>query len=103
MDWNRDGKVDGKDAWTYHNMISRENSNVDNDVENSQSTSSAGTQNTKNTHKSSSSELTDRGTVVIALTFVIGIASLFLGYASVIDDLIGIGIILFLVAQWLDS
>jgi hypothetical protein len=41
--------------------------------------------------------------VVIVLDLILCVAALFMGYANIIGDLLGFGIIGFLVAQWLDS
>lgn len=93
MDWNRDGKIDGKDCAMFHEVINKKSSDepVSGDC-----------------GKSSSSpkgfELTQLGGVVLGILafMVIGFICMSSGFKA-ICNLIEIGFIVFLVAQWLDS
>lgn len=93
MDWNGDGKHDWKDDAIFHNVI-----NADNDSSNS--TPSGGGH-----HSSSGSSfyVSQLGKVVIVLDLILCVAALFMGYANIIGDLLGFGVLGFLIAQWLDS
>ena len=94
MDLNGDGKHDWQDDAFFHNVIDN-NSN------------SSNTPSPRRNYGSSSSgasfHLTQLGKVVIALDLTLCVAALFMGYANIIGDLLGFGVIGFLIAQWLDS
>ena len=91
MDWNGDGKHDWKDDAIFHNVITRDN-------ESSQSSSGGGYST-----GGSSFYLSQLRKVVIVLVIILCVAALFMGYANIIGDLLGFGLIGFLIAQWLDS
>ena len=100
MDWNRDGKVDKKDAWIYHNAIKPKMDSAD---KGDGSGGAPGGNTNKTSSSGSSFELTELGGVVLGLLFILVIALLCFGYASSIGSLLGFGIIVFMIAQWLDS
>ena len=91
MDWNGDGKHDWKDDAIFHNVINSDN-------ESSQSSSGGGYST-----GGSSFYLSQLGKVVIVLVIILCVDALFMGYANIIGDLLGFGLIGFLIAQWLDS
>lgn len=93
MDWNGDGKHDWQDDALFHNVI-----NTDDDSSNNISY-----RGRKHSSGSSLLSVSQLGKVVIVLDIVLCIAALFMGYASIIGDLLGFGVIGFLIAQWLDS
>lgn len=94
MDWNGDGKYDWQDDAIFHNVI-----NADNDSANN--TPSGGGGN----HSSGGSTfyISQLGKAVIVLDIILCVATLFMGYANIIGDLLGFGVIGFFIAQWLDS
>ena len=92
MDWNQDGKVDGKDCAMFHEVINKEANNepVRGGVKSSSS------------HKGF--ELTQLGGVVLGLLAFMVVGFIFMGSEfKTVWNLIEIGFIVFLVAQWLDS
>lgn len=93
MDWNGDGKHDWKDDALFHNVINT----------NDNSSNSSSYRSGRQSSGSSSFSISQLGKVVIALDIILCIAALFMGYASIIGDLLGFGVIGFLFAQWLDS
>lgn len=94
MDWNGDGKHDWQDDAIFHNVI-----NADNDSSNSTPYGGGGS------HSSGGSSfyVSQLGKVLIVLDIILCIAALFMGYANIIEDLLGFGVIGFFIAQWLDS
>ena len=94
MDWNGDGKHDWQDDAIFHNVINTDNNSSNN-------TPSGGGGN----HSSGSSTfyISQLGKVVIVLDILLCVAALFMGYANIIGDLLGFGVIGFFIAQWLDS
>lgn len=94
MDWNGDGKHDWQDDSIFHNVI-----NTDNDSSNN--SPSGGGRN----HSSGSSTfyISQLGKAVIVLDIILCVAALFMGYANIIGDLLGFGVIGLFIAQWLDS
>ena len=94
MDWNGDGKYDWQDDAIFHNVI-----NTDNDSSNN--SPSGGGRN----HSSGSSTfyISQLGKAVIVLDIILCVAALFMGYANIIGDLLGFGVIGLFIAQWLDS
>ena len=94
MDWNGDGKHDWQDDAIFHNVI-----NTDNDSSNN--SPPGGGRN----HSSGSSTfyISQLGKAVIVLDIILCVAALFMGYANIIGDLLGFGVIGFFIAQWLDS
>lgn len=84
MDWNGDGKHDWQDDSIFHNVI-----NTDNDLSND--SPSGGGRN----HSSGSSTfyISQLGKVVIVLDIILCVAALFMGYANIIGDLLGFGVI----------
>lgn len=93
MDWNGDGKHDWQDDAIFHNVI-----NTDNDASNSTPTGSG-----HHSGRGSSFYVSQLGKVVIVLDIILCMAALFMGYANIIGDLLGFGVIGFFIAQWLDS
>ena len=93
MDWNGDGKHDWQDDAFFHDVI-------DNDSNSSNTPSS---RNYGSSSGGASFHLTQLGKVVIVLDLILCVAALFMGYANIIGDLLGFGVIGFLIAQWLDS
>lgn len=94
MDWNGDGKHDWQDDAFFHSVI-------DNDSNSSNTPSSRG--NYGSSSGGASFHLTQLGKVVIVLDLILCVAALFMGCANIIGDLLGFGVIGFLIAQWLDS
>ncbi len=92
MDLNGDGKHDWKDDAIFHNVIDSDS--------NSSNNSSGGNSSRGGCSTFYVSQL---GKVVIVLVIILCIAALFMGYAHVIGDLLGFGVIGFFIAQWLDS
>lgn len=92
MDWNGDGKHDWKDDAIFHNVINSD-SNSSNSPSGGSSSGGSG----------STFYLSQLGKVVIVLVVILCIAALFMGYANIIGDLLGFGLVGFLIAQWLDS
>ena len=93
MDWNGDGKHDWRDDAIFHNVIETDNNSSNNTPSGGGKYSSGG----------SSFYLSQLGKVVIVLDLILCVAALFMGYANIIGDLLGFGVIGFLIAQWLDS
>ena len=93
MDWNGDGKYDWQDDALFHNVI-----NADDDSSNNISY-----RGRSHASGSSSFAVSQLGKVVIVLDIVLCIAALFMGYASIIGDLLGFSVIGFLIAQCLDK
>lgn len=93
MDWNGDGKHDWQDDAIFHNVI-----NTDNDASHSTLTGSG-----HHSGGGSSFYVSQLGKVVIVLDITLCVAALFMGYANIIGDLLGFGVIGFFIAQWLDS
>lgn len=94
MDWNGDGKHDWQDDAVFHNVIDTDN--------NTSSTPSSGGGRSYSS-SGSSFYVTQLGKVVIVLDLILCVAALFMGYANIIGDLLGFGVVGFLIAQWLDS
>ena len=94
MDWNGDGKHDWQDDAVFHNVIDTDN--------NTSSTPSSGGGSSYSS-SGSSFYVTQLGKVVIVLDLILCVAALFMGYANIIGDLLGFGVVGFLIAQWLDS
>lgn len=94
MDWNGDGKHDWQDDAIFHNVI-----NADNNSSNNTPSGSGGN------HSSGGSTfyISQLGKAVIVLDIILCVAALFMGYANIIGDLLGFGVIGFFIAQWLDS
>ena len=94
MDWNGDGKHDWQDDAIFHNVI-----NTDNNLSNNTPSDSGGN------HSSGDSTfyISQLGKAVIVLDIILCVAALFMGYANIIGDLLGFGVIGFFIAQWLDS
>lgn len=93
MDWNGDGKHDWRDDAIFHNVIDSDNKSSNNTPSGGNNYSSGG----------SSFYLSQLGKVVIVLDLILCVAALFMGYANIIGDLLGFGVVGFLIAQWLDS
>ena len=106
MDWNHDGKVDGRDAMLYHEVIAKDNSSSGGT---SSSTSGGGsyrhsTKQTNQTPPAPTFEISQLGGIVLGLLAFLIIAFIFMGSGfSAIWNLIEIGVIVFFIAQWLDS
>jgi len=94
MDWNGDGKHDWQDDAIFHNVI-----NVDNDSANNTSSGGGGSHSSRG----SIFYISQLGKAVIVLDIILCVAALFMGYANIIGDLLGFGVIGFFIAQWLDS
>jgi hypothetical protein len=94
VDWNGDGKHDWQDDAIFHNVINTDNNSSNN-------TPSGGGGN----HSSGGSPfcISQLGKAVIVLDIILCVAALFMGYANIIGDLLGFGVIGFFIAQWLDS
>ena len=92
MDWNGDGKHDWQDDALFHNVINADDDSSNNISHSGRSYSSG----------NSSFVVSQLGKVVIVLDIILCIAALFMGYGSVIGDLLGFGVIGFLIAQCLD-
>lgn len=94
MDWNGDGKHDWQDDAIFHNVINADNELADN-------TPSGGV----GSHLSGGSTfyISQLGKVVIVFDIILCVAALFMGYANIIGELLGFGVIGFFIAQWLDS
>ena len=91
MDWNHDGKVDEKDCAMFHGVINKESSNEP---------VSGG----KSGNSPKGLGTTQLGGVVLVILVAIIIDFIFMGSSfKAILSLLGIGTIVFLVAQWLDS
>lgn len=88
MDWNGDGKHDWKDDAIFHNVINNDSND---------SNTSGGT------NGGNSFYISQLGTVVIVIDIILCVAALFMGYANIIGDLLGFGLVAFLIAQWLNS
>lgn len=93
MDWNGDGKHDWRDDAIFHNVIETDKNSSNNTPSGGGNHSSGG----------SSFYLSQLGKVVIVLDLILCVAALFMGYANIIGDLLGFGVVGFLIAQWLDS
>ena len=94
MDWNGDGKHDWRDDAIFHNVINTENDSSNNTPSGGSGNYSSG---------GSTFYISQLGKVVIVLDIILCIAALFMGYANIIGDLLGFGVIGFFIAQWLDS
>ena len=92
MDWNHDGKVDGKDCAMFHEVINKESNN--------ETVSGGG--KSGSSHKGF--ELTQLGGAVLGILAFMVVGFIFMGSEfKTIWNLIEIGFIVFLIAQWLDS
>lgn len=106
MDWNHNRKVDGRDAMLYQEVIAK-----DNNSSSSTSHSTSGGDSYKHSAKQSNQtqpapkfEISQLGGIVLGLLVFLIIAFIFMGSGfSAIWNLIEIGVIVFLIAQWLDS
>lgn len=103
MDWNRDGKVDANDGAIYHEVINKETSNSSSN--NNGSLNSAHSYNSVNSNNSRCTvEITKLGQGVLAIVAIIHILMFIEGAgANALVNMIEIGLIVFLAAQWLDS
>lgn len=106
FDWNNDGKTDWKDDALFHEVISKDdNSDGDDDsgfptLTNGRGQSSGNTSRRAPSvpqHTSGSSELGCLVTAVAAVTLFLCISTLFMGYSSIIGDLLGFGVLAFIV------
>ena len=93
MDWNGDGKHDWQDDALFHNVINSDDSSSNNSSYRGRRHSSG----------RSSFAISQLGKVVIVLDLILCVAALFMGYANIIGDLLGYGVLGFIVAQWMDS
>ena len=94
MDWNGDGKHDWQDDAIFHNVIDTDNNTSSNNSSGRGGSYSSG---------GSSFHVSQLGKVVIVLDLILCVATLFMGYANIIGDLLGFGVVGFLIAQCLDS
>jgi hypothetical protein len=94
MDWNGDGKHDWQDDAIFHNVIETDNNTSSNTSSGRGGSYSSG---------GSSFHVSQLGKVVIVLDLILCVAALFMGYANIIGDLLGFGVVGFLIAQCLDS
>ena len=94
MDWNGDGKHDWQDDAIFHNVIDTDNNTSSNNSSGRGGSYSSG---------GSSFHVSQLGTVVIVLDLILCVAALFMGYVNIIGDLLGFGVVGFLIAQCLDS
>ena len=95
MDWNNDGKVDWKDDALYHMVI-----NPDKNHETESSSSNAH----KGNHQAPLLRVTQLGKAVLWLLAFLVVAFVFMGSDfDAIWNLIEIGFVVFLFAQWLDG
>ena len=94
MDWNGDGKHDWQDDAIFHNVIDTDNNTSSNTSSGGGGSYSSG---------GSAFHVSQLGKVVIVLDLILCVAALFMGYANIIGDLLGFGVIGFFIAQWLDS
>lgn len=93
MDWNHDGKVDGKDCAMFHDVINKES--------NTEHINGGGG---KGWGSPKGFEITQLGGVVLGILAFMVVGFIFMGSEfKAIWNLIEIGFIVFLVAQWLDS
>ena len=93
MDWNGDGKHDWRDDAIFHNVIETDNNPSNNTPSGGGNHSTGG----------SSFYLSQLGKVVIVLDLILCVVALFMGYANIIGALLGFGVVVFFIAQWLDS
>ena len=99
IDWNGDGKHDWKDDAFFHNVI-----NSDSSKDESAQGGSRKNGNIKPQNQSVSKwEPSQLGCAVAVIAVFLIIAALFMGYGSIIPDLLGFAFIAFLIANWLDS
>jgi len=99
IDWNGDGKHDWKDDAFFHNVINSDNSK-EQSAENSLYNNKNRKPQKQNMPNWQSSQL---GCVVAVIAVILIICALFMGYASIIPDLLGFAFIAFCIANWLDS
>ena len=108
MDWNHDGKVDEMDAMIFHEVISKDN----NSSEVSQTTpaSSAQEHTSKHTEMNNKTggtvpnvEVSEMGGCVGVIVVVLCVSALLTGNGEIIGTLLGVGLIAFIIAQWLES
>ena len=107
MDWNRDGKIDGKDYALFHEVINKD-SNSQSVSSGEQKTTGYGSRKTVHGKNQAPTppafEITQLGGVVLGILAFSVVAFIFTGSEfKAIWNLIEIGFIVFLIAQWLDS
>ena len=73
--------------------------NTDNNSSNNTPSGSGG----NHSSRGSTFYISQLGKAVIVLDIILCVAALFMGYANIIGDLLGFGVIGFFIAQWLDS
>lgn len=106
MDWNHDGKVDNMDCVTFHEVINKESSGQVPDASNQTPNDYGGRpfDNSKHAPSPPAFEITQFGGIILGLLAFLVIAFIFMGSEfKTIWNLIEIGFVVFLVAQWLDS
>ena len=103
MDFNRDGKVNAKDSAIYHEVINKE----------SKSINSYGNYNTNHNYSNNADksacpqtkiEIKQLGRIVLIFVVIMLLLMLITGAGvKVLVNMIEIGLIMFLAAQWFDS
>ena len=106
FDWNNDGKQDWHDDALFHNVINKDSSSGTGDdgefptLSKGTSGYSRSTNNQVSTPQHYTSGSADAGClvmVVIAVTLFLCISVLCLGYGGIIGDLLGFGVLVFLI------
>ena len=100
MDWNRDGKVDGKDCVMFHEVINKDSTNEPANTNSGGSRSGGGS----SSGTPRGLEMTSLGKAILTiLVFMVGAFIAMGSESDAIWQLIKIGLVVFLIGQLLDS
>lgn len=112
FDWNNDGKTDATDDFLFLEVISKDD-NDDSKEEGSFPTLGASSRYSGSSIKNTSSSPTRRSNtstqiggltkLAIAVTILLCISALFMGYGHIFGDLLGLGFLGCLFAHWLEK
>lgn len=107
FDWNNDGKQDWHDDALFHTVINKDSSSDDSDdgefptLSRGLSSYSRSTQSNTSTPQRYTSGSSDAGClvmIVIAVTLFLCVSALCMGYGRIIGDLLGFGVLAFVIA-----
>ena len=106
FDWNNDGKQDWHDDALFHTVINKDSGSDDSDEgefpslskgTSSYSRSARNNDSTPHHHTSGTSDAGCLIMIVIAVTLFLCISALCMGYGSIIGDLLGFGVLAFVI------
>lgn len=112
FDWNNDGKTDATDDFLFLEVISKDGKSND-DQEDSfptlrssssySHTSSQPSGNPTYHRRNNTIQIGGLTKLAIGLTIFLCISTLFTGYAHIVGDLLGIGVLVCFFTSWLES